>query len=184
MPQIRQQGRADSVGEWEDERLTRLVLRELEGLPTPLDILQGQGNDVTVPEAIRSDQEQHRIIAPSWRRGPINRQEQLAHGLPCEDPRQLFQAIHSGGINVVGECRWDVTAQREEAEKAADVGHHMLQCRAAQPWSDAGEKLFNRRGCEVGDPPCGVLGCQVFQQAGDRAPMLRNSQGREAPDAL
>ena len=122
MAQIRQQGRADSVGEWEDERLTRLVLRELEGLPTPLDILQGQGNDVTVPEAIRGDQEQHRIIAPSWRRGPINRQEQLAHGLPCEDPRQLFQAIHPGGINVVGECRAGCHRSARESGESRGCG--------------------------------------------------------------
>ena len=48
-------------------------------------------------------------------------------------------------------------AQREKAEKAAYVGHHMLQRRAAQPWSDAGEKLFNRGGGEVGEPHLGVL---------------------------
>src|SRR5262252_2914768 len=87
MAQILQEGRADSVSEWEDEWLTRLVLREQQDLPPPLDVLQGQRHDITVAEAIRGDQEQHRIIAPSWCRRPINRQEQLAHGLPREDPR-------------------------------------------------------------------------------------------------
>src|SRR5215470_14952852 len=57
MAQILQEGRADSVGEGEAEWLPRLVLGELEGLPTPRDIIQGQPYDVTVAEAIRGHQE-------------------------------------------------------------------------------------------------------------------------------
>jgi hypothetical protein len=60
----------------------------------------------------------------------------------------------------------------------------MLQRRAAQSWSDAGEKPFNRGGGEVGEPHLGVLGGQVLEKLGDCAPMLHNSQGRKAPDAL
>jgi hypothetical protein len=97
-----------------------------------MEIVQGQGSDLTDAQTIRGNQQEHRVVTDPDGRPLIDRRQERLDGLPGEGAGELLQAIQPWGVQGGVQPGGTLAIGGRKAEKTAQVGHEVLLGAAPQ----------------------------------------------------
>ena len=136
----------------------------------PMEIVQGQGGDLTDAQPIGGDQQEHRVVTQSDGGATIDRRQQRLDGLPRQGAGELLEAIQPWGVDGGVQAGGTLACGGQKTEKTAQVGHEVLLGAAPQPpWRAGARRPRSGSHCRRAKA-CGVpIVLEVVEQRGQRS---------------
>ncbi len=156
-----------------------LLLRNSEQTSAPINSIEREGGDLTRPQAVRRDEEEHCVIPETLRGRPVDRAKKRAYSSPGEASRQLLEPIDSWGIKLLVQPRPDHAAPRQEPEETPEPRYCVLEAAAAETSASAADEGLDvsRRDARKARRRGRI--CEVVQKGGGRRHMLVDGPRRE-----
>jgi len=156
----------------------------VEAARSPIDRVERERDDLTRPQAVRGDEEQHGVVPEAVRGAAINRLQQTSDGRPRQAARELLLTIDARGIDRTMQARPNAAAGGQEAQKAAELRDPMLQRRAAEALADRADEGLYVRGRERGESFRPDLVLELGEELRSRGDVRPDGQGGQAPEVV
>jgi hypothetical protein len=128
--QVVEQGSADLLRQGKHDRRLGLRSRNSDPPRTPRNIVQAQCGDLARAQAVRGDEQEHRVVASPLRRRSIDGGEECLHGLPGKRARKLLAAVEPWRVDRAVEPAGNLVPTREEAEEGPQLRDRVLEARS------------------------------------------------------
>src|SRR6266481_4654093 len=91
------------VGQWQFQGRGNLALADSQAALSPANIIERHGHHLTDAQSVCSNQQDHRVVAQSHRRGSVDGSQKGADRLPGESAWQLLELVKARRINLAGQ---------------------------------------------------------------------------------